>query len=349
MPTQSEHTSPTALPLFLIGQRITQATRRTHVVRPMARPLQIPGHPSNLKPMPELPDITAYLHALEPRMVGQRLERVRIASAFLLRTAQPPVADAEGHTVRELRRIGKRIAIGMDNGLWLVLHLMIAGRLHWRPTGAKLAGRNALAAFDFAAGSLVLTEAGTKRRASLYVVAGEESLREIDPGGIDVLACNLEAFRAALTAENRTLKRALTDPRIVSGIGNAYSDEILHAAQLSPITLTHKLSDAEWQRLFISTRATLQLWIDRLRAEADTAFPEKVTAFRKEMAVHGRFGEPCPRCGAPIQRIRYADNETDYCATCQTGGKLLADRSLSRLLRADWPRTLDELDALKRR
>ena len=299
--------------------------------------------------MPELPDIAAYLHALEPRMVGQRLERVRIASTFLLRTAQPPVADAEGHTVRELRRIGKRIAIGMDNGLWLVLHLMIAGRLHWRPTGAKLAGRNALAAFDFAAGSLVLTEAGTKRRASLYVVAGEESLREIDPGGIDVLACNLEAFRAALTAENRTLKRALTDPRIVSGIGNAYSDEILHAAQLSPIALTHKLSDADWKKLFASTRATLQLWIDRLRAEADTAFPEKVTAFRKEMAVHGRFGEPCPRCGAPIQRIRYADNETDYCATCQTGGKLLADRSLSRLLRADWPRTLDELDALKRR
>jgi len=299
--------------------------------------------------MPELPDIAAYLHALEPRMVGQRLERVRIASTFLLRTAQPPVADAEGHTVRELRRIGKRIAIGMDNGLWLVLHLMIAGRLHWRPTGAKLAGRNALAAFDFAAGSLVLTEAGTKRRASLYVVAGEESLREIDPGGIDVLACNLEAFRAALTAENRTLKRALTDPRIVSGIGNAYSDEILHAAQLSPIALTHKLSDADWKKLFASTRATLQLWIDRLRAEADTAFPEKVTAFRKEMAVHGRFGEPCPRCGAPIQRIRYADNETDYCATCQTGGKLLADRSLSRLLRSDWPRTLDELDALKRR
>jgi formamidopyrimidine-DNA glycosylase len=293
--------------------------------------------------MPELPDIAAYLHALEPRIVGQRLDRVRIASAFLLRTAQPPVADAEGRTVRELRRIGKRIAIGMDNDLWLVLHLMIAGRLHWRSAGTKLAGGNALAAFDFAAGSLVLTEAGTKRRASLYVVAGEESLLSIDPGGIDILSADLAAFRAALTVENRTLKRALTDPRIVSGIGNAYSDEILHAAQLSPITLTHRLTDAEWQRLFAATRATLQLWIDRLRTEADVAFPEKVTAFRKEMAVHGRFGEPCPRCGAPIQRIRYADNETDYCAKCQTGGKLLADRSLSRLLRADWPRTLDEL------
>jgi formamidopyrimidine-DNA glycosylase len=299
--------------------------------------------------MPELPDIAAYLHALEPRIVGQRLEQVRIASAFLLRTVQPPLADADGRTVRELRRIGKRIAIGMDNDLWLVLHLMIAGRLHWRPAVAKLAGRNALAAFDFATGSLVLTEAGTKRRASLYVVAGEASLREIDPGGIDIFAADLDAFRAALTAENRTLKRALTDPRIVSGIGNAYSDEILHAAKLSPITLTHKLSDADWNKLFAATHATLQLWIDRLRSEADAAFPEKVTAFRKEMAVHGRFGEPCPRCGAPIQRIRYADNETDYCATCQTGGKLLADRSLSRLLRADWPRTLDELDALKRR
>jgi formamidopyrimidine-DNA glycosylase len=299
--------------------------------------------------MPELPDIAAYLHALEPRIVGQRLERVRIASAFLLRTAQPPVADAEGRTVRELRRIGKRIAIGMDHDLWLVLHLMIAGRLHWRPAGAKLAGRNALAAFDFGIGSLVLTEAGSKRRASLYILAGEESLREIDTGGIDIFAADLAAFRAALTVENRTLKRALTDPRIVSGIGNAYSDEILHAAQLSPITLTHKLSDADWKRLFAATREILQLWIDRLRVEADAAFPEKVTAFRKEMAVHGRFGEPCPRCGAPIQRIRYADNETDYCASCQTGGKLLADRSLSRLLRTDWPRTLDELDALKRR
>jgi formamidopyrimidine-DNA glycosylase len=299
--------------------------------------------------MPELPDIAAYLHALEPRIVGQRLERVRIASAFLLRTAQPPVADAEGRTVRELRRIGKRIAIGMDHDLWLVLHLMIAGRLHWRPAGAKRAGRNALAAFDFGIGSLVLTEAGSKRRASLYILAGEESLREIDTGGIDIFAADLAAFRAALTVENRTLKRALTDPRIVSGIGNAYSDEILHAAQLSPITLTHKLSDADWKRLFAATREILQLWIDRLRVEADAAFPEKVTAFRKEMAVHGRFGEPCPRCGAPIQRIRYADNETDYCASCQTGGKLLADRSLSRLLRTDWPRTLDELDALKRR
>jgi formamidopyrimidine-DNA glycosylase len=226
---------------------------------------------------------------------------------------------------------------------------MIAGRLHWKPAGAKLAGRNALAAFDFATGSLVLTEAGSKRRASLYVFAGEEALRAVDPGGIDVMACDLVAFRAALTAENRTLKRALTDPRLVSGIGNAYSDEILHAAQLSPVTLTHRLNDEEWTRLFEATQATLQLWIERLRAETGDGFPEKVTAFRKEMAVHGRFGQPCPRCGEKIQRIRYADNETDYCARCQTGGKLLADRGLSRLLRQDWPRTLDELEALKRR
>jgi formamidopyrimidine-DNA glycosylase len=299
--------------------------------------------------MPELPDIAAYLDALQPRIAGRRLDRVRIASAFLLRTVQPTIAEAEGQTVRELRRIGKRMAFGMANDIWLVLHLMIAGRLHWRPAGAKLAGRNSLAAFDFATGSLVLTEAGSKRRASLHVVRGEQALREIDPGGIDVLSCDLDAFRAALTAENRTLKRALTDPRIVSGIGNAYSDEILHAAQLSPIQLTQKMIQAEWERLFGATRDTLQVWIDRLRSEASIAFPEKVTAFRKEMAVHGRFGQPCPRCGEPIQRIRYADNETDYCARCQTGGRLLADRSLSRLLRSDWPRTLDELDALKRR
>jgi formamidopyrimidine-DNA glycosylase len=299
--------------------------------------------------MPELPDISAYISALEPRIVGQPLEQVRIASAFLLRTAQPPVSSAEYHVVRNLRRIGKRIAIGLDNDLWLVLHLMIAGRLHWKPPGAKLAGRNNLAAFDFPNGSLVLTEAGTKRRASLHVFRGEEALGSVDPGGIDVFASNLDAFRAALTAENRTLKRALTDPRIVSGIGNAYSDEILHAAQLSPITQTHKLKADEWERLFKTTRDTLQLWINRLVDEAKDGFPEKVTAFRKDMAVHGRFGQPCPRCGEPIQRIRYADNETNYCAKCQTGGKVLADRSLSRLLGADWPRTLDELEALKRR
>ncbi|HEX9199648.1 MAG TPA: DNA-formamidopyrimidine glycosylase family protein [Acidobacteriaceae bacterium] len=299
--------------------------------------------------MPELPDIAAYLHALEPRVVGKRLVGVRLASAFLLRTVQPPIATVEGHVVRELRRIGKRIAFGFDNDHWLVLHLMIAGRLHWKGVGAKLAGRNGLAAFDFPNGSLVLTEAGSKRRASLHVFAGETGLASADPGGIDVLASDLEAFWAALTAENRTLKRALTDPRIVSGIGNAYSDEILHAARLSPILLTQKLTPEEWERLYAATRETLEMWIGRLRAEADAGFPEKVTAFRDDMAVHGRFGKPCPRCGQPVQRIRYADNETNYCAECQTGGKVLADRSLSRLLGKDWPRTLDELEALKRR
>ena len=299
--------------------------------------------------MPELPDIAAYITALEPRIVGQRIEQVRLASPFLLRTVQPPIADVEGKIVRELRRIGKRIAIGVEGDLWLVLHLMIAGRLHWKPPQAKLAGRKSLAAFDFPTGSLVLTEAGTRHRASLSVVAGEEALQAVDPGGIDVFTGDLSSFRDALMVENRTLKRALTDPRIVSGIGNAYSDEILHAAQLSPVTLTHKLQPEEWQRLFAATRGTLRLWIDRLHAEAKADFPEKVTAFRKEMAVHGRYGEPCPRCGEKIQRIRYADNETNYCARCQTGGKLLADRSLSRLLRSDWPRTLEALEALKRR
>jgi formamidopyrimidine-DNA glycosylase len=299
--------------------------------------------------MPELPDIAAYISALEARVVGQPIEHIRLASPFLLRTVQPSIADIEGRMVRELRRIGKRIAIGVEGDLWLVLHLMIAGRLHWRPRGAKLAGRKSLAAFDFPNGSLVLTEAGTKHRASLYLFTGEDALQPVDPGGIDVFSSNLASFREALTAENRTLKRALTDPRILSGIGNAYSDEILHAAQLSPITLTQKLKPDEWERLFAATQNTLQLWIDRLRAEAETGFPEKVTAFRKEMAVHGRYGEPCPQCGEKIQRIRYADNETNYCARCQTGGKVLADRSLSRLLRSDWPRTLDELEALKRR
>ena len=299
--------------------------------------------------MPELPDIEAYMHALEPRIVAQSIQQIRLASPFLLRTAEPSLTNLEGRIVRELRRIGKRIAIGVEGDLWLVLHLMIAGRLHWRPPGAKLAGRQSLAAFDFPSGSLVLTEAGTKHRASLYVFSGEQALQSIDPGGIDVLSSNLNSFRGALAAENRTLKRALTDPRIVSGIGNAYSDEILHAAQLSPIALTQKLKLDEWQRLFTATRDTLTLWMNRLRAEADSGFPEKVTAFRKGMAVHGRYGELCPRCGERIQRIRYADNETDYCARCQTGGKLLADRSLSRLLKSDWPRTLDELEALKRR
>jgi formamidopyrimidine-DNA glycosylase len=299
--------------------------------------------------MPELPDINAYIGALERRIVGQKIEQVRLASPFLLRTAQPPISSVEGRLVQELRRIGKRIAIGVEGDLWLVLHLMIAGRLHWRPPGAKLAGRKSLAAFDFSTGSLVLTEAGTKHRASLSVVAGEQALHDLDPGGIDVFASDLSLFRDALMVENRTLKRALTDPRIVSGIGNAYSDEILHAAQLSPITLTHKLQLQEWERLFAATRDTLKLWIDRLHKEAEAAFPEKVTAFRTDMAAHGRYGEPCPRCGEKIQRIRYADNETNYCARCQTGGKILADRSLSRLLRSDWPRTLEALEALKRR
>lgn len=299
--------------------------------------------------MPELPDIAAYLAALNSRIVGETIAQVRIASPFLLRTIEPPIASVEGHKVRELRRIGKRIAFGLEDDLWLVLHLMIAGRLHWKARGAKLAGRNQLAAFDFPNGSLVLTEAGSKHRASLHVVKGEQNLRAMDPGGIDVFASDLPTFKAALTAENRTLKRALTDPRIVSGIGNAYSDEILHAAQLSPIALTHKLKPDEWERLFAATRQTLQWWIDQLQTEARTNFPEKVTAFRKDMAVHGRYGQPCPRCGEKIQRIRYADNETNYCARCQTGGKVLADRSLSRLLGKDWPRTLDELEALKRR
>jgi formamidopyrimidine-DNA glycosylase len=298
--------------------------------------------------MPELPDINAYLCALETRIVGRTLERVRVASAFVLRTAQPPIADVQGQVVRELRRIGKRVVIGLDNDLWIVIHLMIAGRLHWRAPGTKLSGRNSLAAFDFVDGSLVLTEAGTKRRASLHVVSGEAGLRAMDPGGIELFSSTLDEFRAALTAENRTLKRALTDPRILSGIGNAYSDEILHAAQLSPIALTHKLRPEEWQRLYSATRDTLALWMDRLRGEAARGFPEKVTAFRPEMAVHGRFGQACPRCGEQIQRIRYADSETNYCVRCQTGGKLLADRALSRLLGADWPRTLDDLEALKK-
>ncbi len=299
--------------------------------------------------MPELPDITAYITALEARILGRKLERVRLGSPFLLRTVDPPLESAEGKEVRALRRIGKRIAIGVDDEIWLVLHLMIAGRLHWKPPQAKLAGRNALLALDFPDGSLVLTEAGSKRRASLHVLRGEEGLRALDPGGVEIFSTDLDGFRAALSLENRTLKRALTDPRLISGVGNAYSDEILHAARLSPIALTHKLKPDEWARLFTATRETLSLWMERLSTEARKKFPEGVTAFRPEMAVHGRFGSPCPRCGEKVQRIRYADNETNYCAQCQTGGKVLADRSLSRLLGADWPRTLDELEALKRR
>jgi formamidopyrimidine-DNA glycosylase len=272
-----------------------------------------------------------------------------LGNPFLLRTMDPPLADAEGRVVRGLRRVGKRIAIGVEGDIWLVLHLMIAGRLHWRPPNAKLGGRQNLAAFDFANGTLTFTEAGSKRRASLHVVRGEEGLRSLDPGGIDVFEADVTAFGNALTLENHTLKRALTDPRTFSGIGNAYSDEILHAARLSPIALTQKLKAEEVARLHDATRATLQYWLDRFRAEARENFPEKVTAFREGMAVHGRYGGPCPRCGEKVQRIRYADNETNYCARCQTDGKVLADRGLSRLLGKDWPRTLEELEALKRR
>jgi formamidopyrimidine-DNA glycosylase len=281
--------------------------------------------------MPELPDVLAYMSALEARILGYRLERVRLASVSLLRTADPPLRAVEGRTVRELRRVGKRIAIGLDGDLWLVIHLMIAGRLHWRAPGAKLGGRNALAAFDFPNGTLVLTEAGSKRRASLSLLRGTQALETLDRGGVDVLGCDLEEFARALSAENHTLKRALTDPRIIDGIGNAYSDEILHAARLSPATLTQKLSPEEWERLFQAARQTMRLWITRLRDEAREGFPEKVTAFREAMAVHGRFGQACPRCGERVQRIRYADNETNYCPRCQTGGKVLADRALSRL------------------
>jgi formamidopyrimidine-DNA glycosylase len=297
--------------------------------------------------MPELPDITAYIHALEARILGQTLQHVRLGSPFILRTVDPPISAAEGRVVTGIRRIGKRISIGVEGDNWLVIHLMIAGRLHWKPANAKLGGRNALLALDFPNGSLTLTEAGTKRRASLHMARGEQGLHDMNPGGVEIFSTDLAGFTAALSRENRTLKRALTDPRIISGVGNAYSDEILHAAQLSPITLTQKLKPEEWERLFAATKSILTDWIDRLQHEADKSFPEKVTAFRPEFAVHGKFGQPCPRCSSPVQRIRYADNETDYCATCQTGGKVLADRSLSRLLGSDWPRTLDELEALK--
>lgn len=299
--------------------------------------------------MPELPDISAYLDALESRILGKQLEQVRLLSPFLLRTADPPIAGAEGRRVEKLKRVGKRIAIGLEDEIWLVLHLMIAGRLHWRTPKVKLSGRQNLAAFDFADGSLVFTEAGAKHRASLHVIRGEQNLNSFHAGGIDVFAADLNSFRNALTAENHTLKRALTDPRLLDGIGNAYSDEILHAAELSPVTLTQRLTAEEWERLFVATRRTLRFWIDQLSGDAKTKFPEKVTAFRDGMAVHGRYGQPCPRCGDNVLRIRYADKETNYCARCQTGGKVLADRSLSRLLGSDWPRTLEELEALKRR
>jgi formamidopyrimidine-DNA glycosylase len=299
--------------------------------------------------MPELPDIVVYIEALEKRIVGQTVEQVRIASPFLLRTASPPISRVQGKAVRELRRLGKRICIGLEDDLWLVLHLMIAGRLHWRKKGVALSRPRGLAAFDFPNGTLLWIEAASQKRASLHVIAGDDALNNLDPGGLEVLASNLKAFAAVLKSENHTLKRALTDPRLFSGIGNAYSDEILFEAQLSPLALTHKLKDDEVERLYAATCATLSRWVDRLRAEAGEGFPEKVTAFRDGMAVHGRYKETCPRCGANIQRIRYASNETNYCPNCQTGGKLLADRSLSRLLRDDWPKTPEELEALTRK
>jgi formamidopyrimidine-DNA glycosylase len=299
--------------------------------------------------MPELPDVAVYIEALESRILGQTLERVRLASPFLLRSVDPPLASAHGRKVLALSRVGKRIAIGLEDGLWLVLHLMIAGRLHWRERGAKLARKNTPAAFDFTNGTLVLTEAGSQKRASLHLVRGADGLHTLDAGGIEVLGSGVAAFSAALTSANHTLKRALTDPRLFSGIGNAYSDEILHRARLSPVALTQKLDPDQIQRLYHAVQAVLTEWIERLRTEAHGQFPEKVTAFRDGMAVHGRYGQPCPVCGAKVQRIRYASNETNYCARCQTGGKLLADRALSRLLREDWPRTLEELEALPRR
>jgi formamidopyrimidine-DNA glycosylase len=302
--------------------------------------------------MPELPDIEVYLDCLRPRVLGRRLERVRLRSPFLLRSVEPPIAEAEGRAVTGLRRLGKRLVFALEGGLFLVLHLMIAGRLQWkdgRAAAAKPPGRIGLAAFDFETGTLTLTEAGTKKRASLHLVAGEAALAAHDPGGVEPLEADPAAFRAALRRENRTLKRALTDPRLFSGIGNAYSDEILHAAGLSPVALTHRLTDGEADRLREAAQRTLTAWRDRLRREAGDGFPAKVTAFREGMAVHGRYREPCPVCGTAVQRILHADNETNYCPRCQTGGKLLADRALSRLLKEDWPRTVEELEELKER
>ncbi|HTR03083.1 MAG TPA: DNA-formamidopyrimidine glycosylase family protein [Thermoanaerobaculia bacterium] len=298
--------------------------------------------------MPELPDIVAYQRALEPRVVGKRLEGVRLGSPFLLRSTEPPLSEASGRTVAAVERIGKRLVFALDGDLFLVLHLMIAGRLHWRKRSARVGGRGAVAAFDFPDGALVLSEASTKKRASLHVVRGRAALSEFDRGGLEVLGADAAAWREALRRENHTLKRALTDPRLFSGIGNAYSDEILHRARLSPGKLTSRLTEEEVERLGAATRAVLTAWTERLSAEAARAFPEKVTAFREGMAVHGRYGKPCPECGTPVQRIVYAENEANYCPTCQTGGKLLADRALSQLLRGDWPKTLEELEERKR-
>jgi formamidopyrimidine-DNA glycosylase len=299
--------------------------------------------------VPELPDVTVYVEALRERILGHCLQRVSVRGPFLLRSAAPPVTALEGRTTRDVRRVGKRIAIGVEGDLWLAIHLMIAGRLHWKTDAPKPTDRKVLAAFTFDNGVLTLTEAGTQHRASLHVVEGEDALRFLDAGGIDVFAATLDEFASALRSENHTLKRALTDPRLFSGIGNAYSDEILHAAQLSPVSMTQRLDESQVERLYSATRGVLRHWIERLRADAKGKFPEKVTAFRDGMAMHGRYGQPCPRCGSKVQRIRYASNETNYCAVCQTGGKLLADRGLSRLLREDWPRSLEEMEALKKR
>jgi formamidopyrimidine-DNA glycosylase len=297
--------------------------------------------------MPELPDITIYIEALAPRVLGHPLERLRIGNPFIVRTIDPPPAELAGRRVTDLRRLGKRIVFALEQDLFVVLHLMIAGRLRWRERGAAIPGKVGLAAFDFPGGSAILTEAGSKRQASIHIVRGEAALAELNPQGLEVMEADLAAFTARLTGENHTLKRALTDPRIFSGIGNAYSDEILHAARLSPMKTTATLSEAEIARLFDATRETMTLWIRRLREEAAGGFPEKVTAFRAGMAVHGRYGEPCPVCGSPVQRIVYARNEANYCSRCQTGGRLLSDRALSRLLKGDWPQTLDELEARK--
>jgi formamidopyrimidine-DNA glycosylase len=299
--------------------------------------------------MPELPDVTVYLEALDARILGARLIGLRLANPFVLRSVDPAPAEVAGRAVTRLRRLGKRLVIALEGDRFVVIHLMIAGRLHWKESGARLPGKIGLAALDFSTGTLTLTEAGSKRRAAIHLVRGEAALAEHDPGGIEPLDADVAAFRAALTAESHTLKRALTDPHILSGVGNAYSDEILHRARLSPVRMTRALTEEEIARLLDATKATLRDWIDRLRQDAGGEFPEGVTAFRPDMAVHGRYGKPCPDCGAPVQRIVHADNETNYCARCQTGGRLLADRALSRLLRQDWPRTLEEMEERRRR
>jgi formamidopyrimidine-DNA glycosylase len=299
------------------------------------------------KIMPEFPDVTVYIEALNERVLNQPIQRIRVDSPFIVRSFDPPIGAAEGKTILALRRLGKRIVFELEDDLFLVVHLMIAGRFHWKPKGAKIARKYGQAAVDFANGTLLLTEAGTKKRASICLVRGEAALRQHDPGGLEVLDASMDSFREALTRENHTLKRTLTDPHFFSGIGNAYSDEILHRAGLSPIRMTQRMNESEIETLFRAVRESLKEWVERLRKERGSGFPEKVTAFRPDMAVHGKYGKPCPVCGSPVQRIVHAENETNYCAKCQTGGKLLADRSLSRLLKADWPRSLEELEEMK--